>query len=98
MSGKEAKCLSGASVLQALRAANGALGTKVTSAMHRHPLPLTSADCQSWDGEEPMTELGKRLYKMSLICNLPFCVMTKDFPINCSYMHTQSSDTSQTTD
>lgn len=59
MSGKWAKLLSGASVLQVLGAADGAPGTRVTPAVDRHPPPLTAVDCQPWDNNEPVTELEK---------------------------------------
>lgn len=61
ISGKRAKLLSGASVLQVFGAANGAPGTRVTLAVHRHPPRLTSVDCQPWVDTEPVTELGERL-------------------------------------
>lgn len=70
-------------------------GDKVILATHRHTLPLPSADCQSWGDEEPMKNQCTAREK---ICNLPSCAMTADFPINCSYMHTQFPDTTQTTD
>lgn len=98
MSGKTTKLLSGTSVLQGLGAAGRAPETRVTSAVHRRPLPLTCVDCQPWDDSEPVTELEKGLSKLSLICNLPFCAMTTDFPVNCLYTHAQSPGTLQTTD
>lgn len=64
-------------------------GDNVSSAIQTHTAS-PSADCQSWGGEKPVTQLEKRLYKMSLICHLPSCAMTTHFPINCSYMHTVS--------
>lgn len=73
-------------------------GDEVTSAIDRHTAS-PSAGCQSWGAEEPMAELEKRLYKVSLIyCHLPSCAMTTAFPINRSYTHTWFPDTSLTTD
>ena len=61
MSEKQAKLFSGPSVLQVLGGADEAPGTRVTSAVHRHPLPLTSVVRQPWDDNKPVTELEKAL-------------------------------------